>query len=397
MAGHRYWRVYVDANNNGSVGFILIADIQFRIARHSHIRPTGTVISGGAGSNDTSPTFAFDGNSGTYWERNVGAGAYIGLDFGGNQDIIEVTLQAPPGSTQYMAKDFKVEYSDDNSSWTTALTKTGETSWSNSETRAYIFGSPSGISDPQAQQLGVYALANQPAESANASQIATPAVVASEGSSLLYKVFSHQLGIYALCRTPSTRRHLRAWRFKQDEHEFYVLNLGETMTLVYDKLTGQWAQWKSPGYNYWRGADGCAWEGYNLCCDPITNVIWKIDADGRLDDETTAITSQVIGMLTERFRKNTPCFMAELAVSEAQPPAGIEAGDAYFQLRTSKDGTDWYDHGQVLSEDAGDDITVRWYGLGLMNAPGHVFEITDTGYARRIDGFNIEVGGNASQ
>lgn len=393
MAAHRYWRVWIDTNNNGGAGFVLIADIQFRIARHSHIRPSGTPITGGAGSNDTSPTLAFDGNGGTYWERNAGGGCYIGLDFGTPQDIIEVQLQAPPGSTQYMAKDFKVEHSDDNSVWTTDLTKTGETGWSVGERRAYIFGAPVGINDPQVQEVGVYALGTFPTDHVSAETTGIQAVSASESSTGLYKIFAEQLGAYALVSTPSAKRKLRAWTFTQDDHDFYVVNLGQTMTLVYDKHTGQWAQWRSPGYTYWRGIDGVAWQGMNLCIDPLSSTVWKIDPEGRLDEGTTPITSQVVGMITDRFRTQVPCYMAELAVSEGSPPIGIDAGEAYLQLRTSSDGGNtFYDHGQVPSTNLGEDITIRWFGLGLMKAPGHVFEITDTGYARRLDGFNIEVG-----
>jgi hypothetical protein len=241
------------------------------------------------------------------------------------------------------------------------------------------------------QQAGAYALGIRPAEQTHNLQLGAYALVNRETSSGFHYILAHQLGAYALCRQ-SPRRYLRAWTFTQDEHDFYVVNFSEDLTLVYDKLTGQWAQWRSPGYAYWRGIDGCFWEGVNVACDPVSGVIWRIDPEGRLDDGTTPIETQVTGMLTERMREHIPCYMAELAVSEGQPPAGVDAGEVYFQLRSSADGQNWVDHGQVPSTGTGEDITVRWYGLGLMKSPGHVFEITDTGYARRIDGFNIEVG-----
>jgi hypothetical protein len=241
------------------------------------------------------------------------------------------------------------------------------------------------------QQTVVYAVASHIADNIQSSQEPVLVVSAAEESSGEYLMYGHQFVAYALVRGFGDRRQLRAWTFTQDDHDFYVINLGTAMTLVFDKLSGRWAQWRSPSYNYWRGEDGCSWESYNLCCDPLSGKIWKIDAEGRLDYTTTPITSMVTGQLTLRGRDIRPCYMAELAVSEGQLTSGLEGGDVYFQLRTN-DGINWYDHGQVPGQDIGEDITVRWYGLGIMKAPGVVFEITDTGYARRIDGFNIEVG-----
>lgn len=190
-------------------------------------------------------------------------------------------------------------------------------------------------------------------------------------------------------------RQLRAWTFTQDDHDFYVLNLGDTETLVYDRLTGQWAQWKSPGFAYWRGNDGVQWEGWNICCDSESGKLWIIDPEGRLDEETTPITSIVTGGISTRMRKFAPCFMAELALSEGQPPTGIAEGSVALSLRTSDDGgLSFTNHGSIAGEGIGEDITVRWYGLGIIPPNGRVFEITDTGYARRIDGFNVEVGGD---
>lgn len=172
-----------------------------------------------------------------------------------------------------------------------------------------------------------------------------------------------------------------------------MLQLGDESTLVYDKLSGQWAQWTSPSFVYWRGQDGCDWEGYNLACDTETGKIWEIDEEGRLDYGTTSIRSQVTGQITDRFRNFVNCYMAELAVSEAQPPASIDPSTVGITLRTvDSNGLNSVTHGEVTGEAVGDDITVRWYGLGLMQAPGRVFEITDTGYARRIDGLNLEIG-----
>lgn len=244
-----------------------------------------------------------------------------------------------------------------------------------------------------ASQLGVYSLGSQPADSVSLFQGGGYVAAAAETSNTFHDVMAHQLGAYALVKGLVDRRDLRAWTFTQDDHDFYVLQLGDESTLVYDKLSGQWARWNSPDFIYWRGQDGCDWEGYNICCDTESGVLWEIDPEGRLDYGTTPIRSQVTGQLTERFRGYVNCYMAELAVSEAFPPASIDASTVGITLRTyDSNSLNSVTHGEVLGEAIGENITVRWYGLGLMQAPGRVFEITDTGYARRIDGLNLEIG-----
>jgi hypothetical protein len=201
-----------------------------------------------------------------------------------------------------------------------------------------------------------------------------------------------QITARILIRYALDSRQLRAWTFTQDDHDFYVLQLGGEGTLVYDKLTGQWAKWKSPSYGYWRGNDGVQWEGWNICCDTESGILWKIDADGRLDEEVTPITSVVTGGISTRMRKHIPNYMAEVALSEGRPPAGFEDGTVGITLRTSDDGGQtWTSHGEIVGGGTEEDVCIRWYGLGLISPIGRVFEITDTGYARRIDGLNAEI------
>jgi hypothetical protein len=154
-------------------------------------------------------------------------------------------------------------------------------------------------------------------------------------------------------------------------------------------LTQQWAQWFSPGYAYFRAEDVADWQGFNLACDTENGTLWKIDPTGRLDAGTTAIVSTVTGQATVRGRRTVPCYTAELACSQAAPSvSGTSIG-----LRTSDDGaSSWVDHGTVPAQALGTATLFRYYGLGLMVAPGRIFELTNNGYCRRIDGLDIEIG-----
>jgi hypothetical protein len=395
VTAHRYWRIRLDAINSGTS--VSIGELQFRVARHSrHHSQDGTAAQGGAGtaSGTNPPSAAFDGSTSTQWFRTgVGVGTFISMDFGvSGRDVIEVMMQATTSSFSAgrLPKDFTIEYSDDNSSWTVAHTVTGETSWSSGEERAWLFGSPPGVSDPQLSQLVAYAVASQPAAQTRASQLAMLVASAAETSSGQFKTKVHQVVAYALVRGKAERVDLRAWTFLQDDHLFYGLQLGAGGTIVHDMLTRQWSQWSSPGFDYFRLEDVTDWEGYNLGCDTENGTIWQIDPTGRLDDGDTPITSQVTGQATVRFRRAVPCFMAELACSQAEP--ATEDGTS-IRLRTSDDAAQsWLDHGTVAGEALGTATLFRWYGLGLMQAPGRVFEITNIGYARRLDGFDVEAG-----
>jgi hypothetical protein len=243
-------------------------------------------------------------------------------------------------------------------------------------------------------QLGLYAVANAPADEAIVNTLGIQLLANAETDNGLHDIILHQLGLYALAKRGGDRKEMRAWPFKQDDHEFYVLQLGTNAgTIVFDKLTGQWADWVSPGFDHWRGADGCNWAGIAVCGDTISGKLWKIDPEGRLDYETTPITSIIVGGMTERMRVHTPIYMAEVAVSEGEP-ADFAEGAVGITLRVGDGKGNWYDHGEGIGTD--DNVTVRWYGLGLTQSPGTVFEITDTGYARRIDGLNVEAGGAPS-
>lgn len=186
-------------------------------------------------------------------------------------------------------------------------------------------------------------------------------------------------------------RMLHSWTFTQDGHDFYVvLTAGETY--VYDKTTEQWAQWTSPDAAFWRGIDGTEWNGINVCIDPDTGKLYQIDPLGRLDYRTTPITSIIYGGMTERFRNMPSIFMAEVAVSQNSPPHNVDPTTLSITLETS-DTITTYNHGTVYGAATGNHTYPRFYGLGLMRSPGLLFKITDTGFARRIDGLNVEISG----
>lgn len=240
---------------------------------------------------------------------------------------------------------------------------------------------------------GVYALGTYPSEEARATAVGAMTVAGAETSSGEYEVRAHQVGLYALVRSFPDRRDLNAWTFVQDDHIFYVLNLGNIETIVYDKLSKQWSTWKSPEYAYWRPSDGVEWAGMTVSCDRRSNKIFEVDANDRLEYGTTVIISKATGMVPARMRQVLPCYAAELVVSQAQPAGPLDTVNS-INLRFSDDAyVNFVDMGSVDGEPFGESTLFRWYGLGQIDAPGRMFEIVNNGYARRIDSLDISVGG----
>lgn len=83
----------------------------------------------------------------------------------------------------------------------------------------------------------------------------------------------------------SSAMNLRAWGFRQDQHAFYVLNLGDE-TWVYDDSNQLWSNWRSNGFNYFRAQIGTEVEGKVLCADVSTDTgqLWRMTPEKLTDD-----------------------------------------------------------------------------------------------------------------
>lgn len=134
MAAHRYWRMYITANNGYSGGFyMVIGELQFRTSiGGSNVATGGTPISDSSFSGRPASN-AFDGNTSTSWaSAGTGLPHYIGYDFGaGNEkDIVEMSV-LPADQLAQWPTDWQLQYSDDGSTWST-LFRVQFTDWSSS-------------------------------------------------------------------------------------------------------------------------------------------------------------------------------------------------------------------------------------------------------------------------
>lgn len=177
---------------------------------------------------------------------------------------------------------------------------------------------------------------------------------------------------------------LRAWTFTLDGHDYYVLRLGEDVTLVYDTITRQWSEWATADWDVWRVNVGLNWGSQDIVAgDLAEGQLWNIDPVARLDDITIPITTVVTGGLPMRGLDSVPCGVM-LTGSLGEPAADSEG--IGVRLETSDDnGKTFTDHGQVPLL-TGENYQPTWLSIGQISAPGRVFKFTDVGGMARVDG-----------
>jgi hypothetical protein len=122
MAAHRYWRMYITANNGYPGGwYMTIAELQLRTSFGG-----ATVCTGGTPISDSAypgrpASYAFDGNTTSSWSSDsIALPHYIGYDFGaGNEkDIVEMSVMPADGINRYPT-DWQLQYSDNGTTWAT--------------------------------------------------------------------------------------------------------------------------------------------------------------------------------------------------------------------------------------------------------------------------------------
>jgi hypothetical protein len=183
----------------------------------------------------------------------------------------------------------------------------------------------------------------------------------------------------------------RAWTFVLDGHTFYVLDLGEEGTFLYDISTGQWCEFQTQGHTGWNVRNGTVWGtlGRIAGSDQLNALLWEVDPNVHNDEGFRSIEHVVTGGIATRTRVYKSVNQVRVTGS-----AGVlddEAG-AQFTMRFSDDGGETWSADYIVDLTA-DDFTgeMVWRSLGSFMAPGRIFEMSDFGGLLRIDGANISI------
>lgn len=143
---HRYWRVFV--TTNGGAANIAVVELEMYTARFGANRCAGGTASASSAVSGLSASEAFDNSlrdSGTntttqdLWAATSGSNEWLAYDFGaGNAyQIVELGMWGRQSvNVNQMPTAFRVEYSDDASTWKTAWSVSGQT-WSANEFKRF--------------------------------------------------------------------------------------------------------------------------------------------------------------------------------------------------------------------------------------------------------------------
>lgn len=139
MAAHRYWRVYMTVMASTGA-YPSLSEVVFRDSGGTPISTSGKTLTASSEGFGLPVANAFDGNSSTVWHAgNTTLPAWVKCDFGagGEVDVAKVSIGGRSGNDFQSPRDFQLQWSDDNSAWTTLFSVTDITSWKSSNQKTF--------------------------------------------------------------------------------------------------------------------------------------------------------------------------------------------------------------------------------------------------------------------
>jgi hypothetical protein len=200
---------------------------------------------------------------------------------------------------------------------------------------------------------------------------------------------------------------VRAWTFTLDGHDFYVLRLGDTATLVYDVYSEQWVEWDGHNLPFWRTSLGMAWLGGralantygsdivaatthgDFCGFSIPTRLMTMSRTRRLPVQQIPYDRMISAQVLASGRQAIPCYALFLSGDNY----GLTAIDftPEITLEMSDDQGRNFDTFETLTAEP--DLTVlnpyQWLSLGDITQPGRIFRFTDNGIFTRIDSLKM--------
>lgn len=247
---------------------------------------------------------------------------------------------------------------------------------------------------PQATALAAYGI---PAENMLASVAPVDVVFNQEARSIDVA----QGLVLAVVRGRISDPKVRTWTYTLDQHEIYVIKLGNQGTIAYDAYTQQWSELGSGDGPVWRAYTGHNWLGGRklgaalgsniIVGDDGNGALYFLDPTGDSDDDARygidvqqPFLREVMGQIAMRGYDVKTCYSVSLMGSIGK---NTDATLTAITLFTSDDDGASYDEHATINVDPGDvQARVDWdSGLGSFTAPGRLFLIQDRGALERID------------
>lgn len=169
MAAHQYWRLkFNDGSPQGSINnglYVNIATLELRATVGGADQCTGGTATASSQYSGQSPSLAFDGNTGTYWESSSAPDApkFLKYAFASAVSVAQYKIRTGPFSGEH-PRHWDLQWSDDNSTWNDAHTIRDEADWTAGEERLYAINTGGGgnrfwrlnVSASDAAGAGIY-------------------------------------------------------------------------------------------------------------------------------------------------------------------------------------------------------------------------------------------------
>jgi hypothetical protein len=213
------------------------------------------------------------------------------------------------------------------------------------------------------------------------------------------------------CYDPAAPRRTRAWSFTLDGHTFYVLDLGQQGTFLYDMLTQKWSQFITQGYVSWNFTNGIMWGQRIIGGDLVTTDVWELrPGSSFFDNGATEILHVVTGGVVTRNRiyHSVESFSLACSVGQLQESGGTGITPSPYNINcypgqlqitppavtlafSDDQGKTWVTMDSITLTEGDWSGEIAWRSLGSFAAPGRIFRITDNGGFLRIDGADANI------
>lgn len=140
--GHRYWRLNLTAPISGTAYGLAEITMETSVGG-ANVATGGTAAASTTYSSSYAASYAFDANAATFW-ASLGSSAaeWISYDFGAGitRAIVEFSFTSRPDSAASSQTPLSgsLQYSDDNTTWTTAFGFTGSGSVTSGQKQTFV-------------------------------------------------------------------------------------------------------------------------------------------------------------------------------------------------------------------------------------------------------------------
>lgn len=164
--------------------------------------------------------------------------------------------------------------------------------------------------------------------------------------------------------------NLRCWYFRYNRHDFYVIN-SDQFGLAFDINNQTWMRWDTKDKNYWRAHLGSQIRNTVIAGDSDEGLLWELE-EGFSDDGVNVVR-EIAGFMPHI---NRPVPINDVYVKLNAGWAPDHEIAPILELRWSDDqGATWSDYrGASVGTRGNYGTEVRFRSLGLLRAPGRIFE-----------------------